>query len=266
MNLLRYANLAAMPLLFLLTAIGPLPEPLKVRFQLADGVRISGEMTAWDADGFDGSFGRRKWSELSTDDLWKVYQRVMDQQSAEQWVDLGGVLLNLGHRERKAAELAERAFARALRLDEAASTRIDQVREQARLAERQRRQNQQQAEQARLKTTSPEADPWPADPWPVLSDAEHNAAVLAMRADAQERMQRIGVALVPVESEHFLIFTDLPRTEAAHWAVKLEKACEAFGLVMAPAQPPAATARALVLGQGRDLRVPGAGSLPAHGS
>ncbi len=74
-------------------AAGDLDEPRHVRFRLADGVQVSGQMTAWDAGGFDGSFGRRLWTELMADDVWRLYVAVMDQSDASQWVDLGGALL-----------------------------------------------------------------------------------------------------------------------------------------------------------------------------
>src|SRR6185503_4129116 len=93
----RYANLAALPVVFLLLALGPLKEPLKVHFQLADGARISGEMTTWDHDSFDGSIGRRLWIDLKPDDAWDLYRRVMDQQSVDQWVNLGRVFLLMSH-------------------------------------------------------------------------------------------------------------------------------------------------------------------------
>jgi hypothetical protein len=242
MILNRSANLAAFGLVFLLIATGPLQLPLKVKFQLTDGVRLSGELTSWDRDGFDGTFGRRLWTELETDDLWKLYQRVMDPGSGDQWIDLGRVMLQIVHRDRRADELAERAFARAIRIDESLQARLDEVRQEVQRLDRQRRENEKKAEQAKLKTISPEGDPWRADPWPVLSDAEHNVAVLAMRSDAQQRMQQLALGFVPVESEHFLIYSDLPRTESAELAIRLEKACEAVRAVMRPTelhQPPA---------------------------
>ena len=64
-------------------ALGPLAEPQFVRFRLADGVQVVGNMTSWDAEGFDGSFGRRLWTEITIRDVWRLYVQVMDQSEAE---------------------------------------------------------------------------------------------------------------------------------------------------------------------------------------
>ena len=105
----------------------PLPEPLQVRFKLADGVQVAGMMTAWDPQGFDGSFGHREWVDLIANDVWKLYRRVMDDQHAEHWVDLGGVLLLLDG----GGSRAEQAFVRALRLDQTVAEAIDAARHEA---------------------------------------------------------------------------------------------------------------------------------------
>src|SRR5262245_65345834 len=102
MSRARYANLAALPVVFLLLALGPLKEPLKVHVQLADGARIGGDMTTWDNDTFDGSFGRRMWIDLKPDDVWDLYRRVMEQKSADQWVNLGRLFLLMSHDQKRA--------------------------------------------------------------------------------------------------------------------------------------------------------------------
>ena len=49
-------------------ALPPLQNPLRVRFQLSDGIRVAGQMTSCDNEGFDGTFGRRQWTELDASD------------------------------------------------------------------------------------------------------------------------------------------------------------------------------------------------------
>src|SRR5688572_20653451 len=175
-----YAKLAAWVGAICMLAAGRLEPPLKVRFHLADGIEVRGDLTAWDEGGIDGSFGRRRWTALKADDTWRLYQRVMDQRPAGDWVDLGCVLLQMVDADRDAVELAERAFKRAQRLDEAIGPAIEQARLDAAQANCAR---QEQAAQ-KLDTASPEARPWPADPWPVLTQPEQQAAVAEMRADA----------------------------------------------------------------------------------
>ena len=153
-----------------------------MRFKLADGVQVAGMMAAWDAEGFDGSFGRREWVDLIADDVWRLYRRVMADQDAGQWVDLGGVLLLMDDGESQ----AQTAFTQALRLDRTVTDRIDAARLVAEEARRQRAELQRAIEAERLNTRSPEAGPWPADPWPPLTADEQQTALSVMRNEAQQ--------------------------------------------------------------------------------
>ena len=132
MSAIRGAILAGL----LLMAAGPLSEPRPVRFRLADGVLVSGALTFWDAEGIDGSFGRRLWVELMPGDAWRLYLGVMDQKDAHQWVDLGRVLLLAEGGD----AWAERAFQRALRLDAAMAGEISAARDAARETRQRREQ------------------------------------------------------------------------------------------------------------------------------
>ncbi len=78
---MRHAILAALATLCLLGTGGTLSEPVRVRFRLADGVAVTGSLTRWDADGFDGTFGRRQWFEFKNEYVWHVHRSVMDQES-----------------------------------------------------------------------------------------------------------------------------------------------------------------------------------------
>src|SRR5262245_28496906 len=234
MRHMNHAKLAACLSVWLLIGADTLKEPIKVRFHLADGVLISGDLATWDREGFSGSFGRRQWTDLDIDDLWRLHLRLMDQQSTQQWVDLGRVLLLTRDRAgQEATEYAERAFARALKLDPEASKAIEEVRREAEAAERRSREAQTAAKAARLNTVSPEGRDWSADPWPVLTAPEQSAAVLEMRTDAQRILKQAGAAFLPLETDRFIMYTDSPRPEAAHWLMQLEKVYDTMNLVLA---------------------------------
>lgn len=208
---------------------GALKEPVKIRFQLADGVRVGGEMTAWDRDGFEGSFGRREWIDLAPDDVSTIRQRVMDLASIGDWVDLGRSLLLMDHDRKKAGELAEKAFSRARRIDsEQAEALIRQVREEISKLDRAKRESARAAEAAKLSTTSPEGQDWPADPWPPLTSDQQKAATLTMRTEAQHLLEQAGLRFTAVETDHVLLFSDVPRGEASRLAFLLERT---YGLV-----------------------------------
>ena len=94
MSMRRYAILAVLTLagLVALASAGPqeVPpdSPRPVRFRLADGVQIAGELESWDDEGLDGSFGRRRWVDLMVRDAWTLRRRLMNRESAGQWVAL----------------------------------------------------------------------------------------------------------------------------------------------------------------------------------
>ncbi len=201
------------------------PEPLRVRFRLADGVWVAGDMTAWDGEGIDGSFGRRLWSELLAEDVWKLHALVIDRGDASQWIGAGRALLGV----EGGAPWADRAFRRALAIDPGAGDRIEAARRDA--AEAQRRRDEARRAH-RLETRSPEAAAWPADPWPALSDEERAEAVAAMKADAEAILRRAGLPLEPLETPRFLLYSDLERVEAARWALRLDAVEAALGRLL----------------------------------
>jgi hypothetical protein len=199
-------------------AAGPLSEPRHVRFQLADGVQVSGQLTDWDTEGIDGSFGRRLWIELMPDDAWRLHVAVMDQKDAHQWVDLGRTLLLAEGGD----SWAERAFRRALRLDATAADEIRAARDAARDAGRRREQLERTTEDQRLRTRSPEAGSFSATPWPRLSPAERQEAVLTLEDDARQYLRPASVQLEPVRTDRFLVYGDGPPLEVARLATRLE--------------------------------------------
>jgi hypothetical protein len=228
-------------------AVGPLAAPISVRFELADGVRVAGQMTACDDCGFDGSFGRRDWTELEINDAWRLHTRVMDQQSAADWVNLGRVMLLMRARQPKGSDLADRAFRRAVQIDPSMQQRIEEVKDEVAEIERAARAAKREAEAQKLTTVSPEGGPWSADPWPALSEQEQAAALSTLRADAERVLQQAGTALVPVESPHFLIYSDLERAELAEWMTRLERVVTAMEFVLNPGIDPSSKEKGNVI-------------------
>ena len=205
-----------------LLAAEPLAEPQFVRFELTDGVKVVGEMTAWDLDGFEGAFGRRSWSELVTRDVWRLYVAVMEQSDACQWVDLGGLLLAIPEGE----TWAQRAFRRAVRLDQSAAVRIEAVRAAALQAQARRDDLGRIAEEHRLHTRTPEARQWTATPWPPLTAGQRDAAIAEMKSDGTQILRQGGLQMAPLETDHFLVYADLPSIGVARLANRLETVYE----------------------------------------
>ena len=205
-----------------LFVVQPLDEPRFVRFELTVGGKVVGEMTAWDLDGFEGAFGRHSWSELVTRDVWRIYVAVMDQSDACQWVDLGGLLLAISGGE----SWAERAFRRAVRLEPSTASRIDIVRAEALQEQTRRNELGRTAEEHRLHARSPEARDWPAQPWPPMGPGERDAAIAEMKSDGTQILRQGGLQVAPLETDHFLVYADLPSIDVARLANRLESVYE----------------------------------------
>jgi hypothetical protein len=186
---------------------------------MADGVRVRGELTTFDREGIDGSFGRREWTELHREDISRLHLRLMDQNAAATWINLGRILLLAEGGEKE----AERAFARATRLDEHCEAAIIAAREYAAEAIRVRRELEAAIAREQLRTGNPEDGPWQAQPWPALDEAQQKSSLLAMKAESQKILQRAGMEIEPIETEFFLFYSDMDRRETAKWALELDK-------------------------------------------
>ncbi len=198
-------------------------DSIRIRFRLADGVRVTGELTQWDSEGFDGSFGRREWTELDFEDVWRLHQRVMDKDSAFDWVSLGRTMLLITLDQPKARKRADQSFRLALKRDSDAEAAIEAARAEIAAIGKVRAEAEAAVEAERLKTESPESLDWPVNPWPQLSPEKREAAVAEMRADADNALKRAGLALQPVETDRFIVFSDAPRSDTALWAFELDR-------------------------------------------
>ncbi len=199
-------------------AADELDSPLRVRFSLADGASVTGDLNSWDQTGFDGTFGRRAWSDLAVDDLWRLYRAVMDQDNAAQWINLGRLLL-----VEDDARNAERAFSRALRLDENAKPRIEQARAAALAELAKQREQQQRAEEQKLNTQHPEAAEYSADPWPMLTAEQQELHADVMRGRAASILDRAGVDARLIETNRFLFYSQMSHAESLRWARLLDR-------------------------------------------
>jgi hypothetical protein len=142
----------------------------------------------------------------------------MDQNDPSQWVDIGRALLPVTG----GSPWAERAFRRALRLDASVDGQVAAARAAA--DERQRRGDEieKTIEDQRLRTRSPEAQPWPADPWPIDSPTQQVAAVLTLKAEVRQILRGADMQVEPIETDRLLIYGDGDRLEMARLATRLE--------------------------------------------
>ncbi len=215
------------------------PGPIKVGFKLRNSdERITGSIASWDFQSIEivpaaGESARWfTWCEISGGDSLRTLQKLIDRTDAAQWLRAGLVLLSCGD-DRE----SDTAFAQAARLDKSLLTTIDTAR-----AYHQQGRDVWQALPPNEKPADPQpaqpavATPSPGKPPPDLSGAEKGLTAWPIttpeaRPDETEKVRRAALSLIeragaklkPYESEHFLIFSDLPAADAKRCLDDLEK-------------------------------------------
>jgi len=188
-----------------------LPRPIEIRTKTYEGAQVRGMLEKWNDEAFTGTFGARRWTELPAPELNRVYRMVMDERSAEQWIALGELLMQVKGGDR----MSETAFSRARRLDKESGPAIEAAR--VRGTEKKRIESER-----RLRDILPEGQDFDARPWPILSDTERSAATDEMKKDAERIMRDAGASMPLIETKYFLLYAELPPQEAARWASQLD--------------------------------------------
>jgi hypothetical protein len=109
-----------------------------------------------------------------------------------------------------------------MRLDESVEARIEAARAAAVETRRQRRELDKTAEEHRLATGSPESVDWPDKPWPSMGQDEQDAALTELRADVTQILRQGSLQMAVLETDHFLVWAQLPSIDAARLAMRLE--------------------------------------------
>ena len=144
-NAFRLAYLAALMAATVLVVPRParaervqLDKPVQVSTVKADKTPLSGRVSAYDDEGFELARGREKpvkvrWSELGPPGVFNVRSALLGPRAtAEQWLELGGMLAAMQGGE----PLAERAFARALKLDPKLKEVVEEAKQEAKAGTR----------------------------------------------------------------------------------------------------------------------------------
>lgn len=212
--------------------------PVKISFRLLEksGI-VRGTVTAWDAEGIEGSFGRHTWDELDLASLRRVYQRLMERKDAEDWILLGE--LQLRRPDNAADRYAEMAFSRAESLDNNCMPKIELARGRVKEFERQRAEKELIRTAEQLREGMPEGVTWSASPWPALSDAEQKAAIQTMRQASDELLAKAGFPNAsPIETKYFLVYSDLPERETVQLVRDLDQMYERVAELLDLPGPP----------------------------
>lgn len=206
-----------------------LDEPVKIAFRLESGSQVvQGVIEQWGPQGVSGSFGSHDWDALELSSLKRVFQRLMDRRSAEDWILMGE--LHLRRPEEIADRQAKIAFERAERLDPSSKQLIEAARARAMEVDRARMEMERMRAAEQLRQGLPEGVAWTAKPWPPLSDAEQAAAIVEMKSASDELLTKAGYpGVTPVETDYFLLYSDLSPRETATMARDLDAMYERVG-------------------------------------
>ncbi|MDG2424090.1 MAG: hypothetical protein P8M22_08935 [Phycisphaerales bacterium] len=179
----------------------------------------------WDRSGIAGDGENHAWKDLEARSMRSTFRRIMDRKSAADFMLLGELLLRRG--DPSTNKLAEAEFARAEVLDPDSSQEISQIRERVisylKITDEVERMKVVES----LGGDLPEGVEWLAAPWPVLSDAQQKEATAAMKRDIDAWLTKAGYPdVVPIETEYFLFYSDLPRRDTNEIARTLDNMYE----------------------------------------
>lgn len=214
---------------------------------VTDQGRVSGELVGWDDGGAwietreDGEV-RAQWADFGSKRAYDVRRRLIDLEDWRGWARIGVLMLEMGD-----GRQAERAFATAERKSKEAARVIREVR-----ATHERGgdlyavlDGASEAEETdtgeRIREREGEGSPTedggrsgPDDreavqgvrPWKTLSAAEHERATTRLRRVAQGMLMIGDFEIEPVQTKHFLLYSDLPASETRKWAGQLDRMYE----------------------------------------
>jgi hypothetical protein len=183
--------------------------PIPVTVPLLAGQPVKGQITSFDDEAVHLIAGDStldlKWTEVKPQAVLSLHERLLAKSnSAEQWMQAGVTLLKVpGGRG-----LAERPFARALRLDPSLKSKIDAARRN-------------------VTTSKPSGDSDDAAAagvtWGRQNEDERAQTVAKLKQRADEMTTKSAMKLTLYETKYFLFYTDLTRTEAMRWVEVLDR-------------------------------------------
>jgi len=233
--------------------------PMKLLTYRTDRSQVAGEVTAYDDAGFElktakGETQSVAWDELAAASVLQVHERLWATTgTAEQWVGLGERLMGFPN----GRPHADRALAKALRLDPKLKDRVDAAKRAAappgdgpnksatttearpdveparQRAGRDRDRDRPAANDRNPSRVRDENDAPTAPPrmigepegrqWRPLSDAEHAEAIEQLKRIAERARRDVTPKLALYETKYFLFYSDLRQSEAEKWAGLLDR-------------------------------------------
>jgi hypothetical protein len=236
-------------------------RPVQISTVKADKKPLSGKLVAYDEEGFELARGKDKtvkvrWSELAAPGVYNVMSTIVGPRAGgEDWIWVGRTLLKVDG----GAPFAERAFARALKLDPKLRGAIDAAQQSA--------AEQSAAQPEPVADGTPDADEPAAPPagakeagdgtamgsgpqvigksdgkaWPPMTEEQRAAAVAELKKFAEGAGRKLDKPLALRETKYFLFYSDLAPQDAVKWAGLLDRMyarlAELFAVQREPASP-----------------------------
>jgi hypothetical protein len=185
--------------------------PLPATIPLIVGQPVKGQITSFDADAVHLIAGDSaldvKWTDVKPQAVLALHERMLAKSgTAQDWMQAGVTLLSVPGGK----PLAERPFARALRLDPSLKPKIDAARKNI-------------ATSKPAGASGGENDAAPGVTWGRQSEEQRAETVEKLKKRADEMMTKASMKLTLYETKYFLFYTDLTRTEANRWVEVLDR-------------------------------------------
>lgn len=224
--------------------IGGTPErPARVSLQLnaesaelADSPLVRGWLVSWDAEGAMIQESRSDevgelypWTTFRTKSVYDTIRRLNTRNDPRAWFELGLLMLELDGEDE-----AERAFTQALRLrpeTEAAINHAKQLDQQgasplgAADMYDSPAENAEDAEGTEGKPApAVEEPPKPRSPqWPVIDERRALESTAKLKRKAAELLDKAGFRIRPIETECFILYSEMGDAESHRWAEQLDR-------------------------------------------
>jgi hypothetical protein len=195
-----------------------LDKPVRLGTTKSDKTKLAGRVSSFDEQGFEllDDKDQKKtiaWSELPARNAYDVFDRLLTKGTADQWLTAGRVLYHLPDGKPQ----GEKAFNRALKLDSKFKDQIEKAKTTPPAAPK----SGEEMVGESGKVTG--RDAVMKKLWGPQTPDEQAAAVKELKEFAEKTSKYKEGALVLLETEYFLFYSDLKPDEAQKWRGLLDR-------------------------------------------
>ena len=205
-----------------------LDKPIRVATVAADKSKVAGRIASYDASGFEllddkGVAKTVKWSSLPPAKVMEVYTLLLPKGTAQQWIEAGQVIYHL----EGGKDVAEKAFARALRMDSRVKAAVDDAKKappaMAAAAGGGGAGGGDDKELIGEAGKVLNRDEVLKKLWGPQSEEDQAKAVAELKEFVVKHPKLKDESLKLYETKYFLFFSDLKQDEAKKWAGLLDR-------------------------------------------